>query len=205
VRVRIPPSAPKFPAMETNLAELVSDITAAALSLDSSRERFRQFQPGIGPYGEPQLVKHIAAYLNKLSQYDASARTKRTPDLLIPGKWAIEFKITRPFGDNDKEAENWSVNLLHPYPGNASSVGDCIKLSAHSGPERRVIIVIGYEHNPARIDLTRLINSFELIANRVAGITLSPRIETRSPSLVHPVHQVLRVFAWEVIVAENSI
>jgi hypothetical protein len=186
--------------MEITLTELVSDITAAAVSLDSSRECFREFRPGIGPYGEPQLVKHMAAYLNKLAKYDSSVRTKRSPDMLIPGKWAIEFKITRPFGDNDREAENWSVNLLHPYPGNVSSVGDCIKLAARSGPERRVIIVIGYEHDPARIDLTRLINSFELIANRVAGITLSPRIESRSPSLVHPVHQVLRVFAWEVMV-----
>jgi hypothetical protein len=189
--------------VQATLIELVSDITAAAVSLGSSREPFREFRPGIGPYGEPQLVKHIATYLNKLPKYDSSARSKRNPDLLIPGKWAIEFKITRPFGDNDKEAENWSVNLLHPYAGNVSTVGDCIKLASWNGPERRAVVVIGYEHDPPRIDLTRLVESFELIANRVAGISLSTRVETRSTNLVHPVYQVLRVFAWEVIVDHN--
>jgi len=43
---------------------------------------------------------------------------------------ALEFKIARPFGDNGKEAENWSVNLPHPYAGNVSVIGDCLKLLA---------------------------------------------------------------------------
>jgi hypothetical protein len=33
----------------------------------------------------------------------------------------------------------------------------------------------------------------------VAGIELSARIECRRESLIHPVHQALTVFAWEVI------
>jgi hypothetical protein len=28
--------------------------------------------------------------------------------------------------NNGKEAETWSVNLLHPYPGNVSVIGDCL-------------------------------------------------------------------------------
>jgi len=47
---------------------------------------------------------------------------------LIKGLWVIEVKIARPFGDNGKEAEAWSVNLLHPYAGNTSIIGDCLKL-----------------------------------------------------------------------------
>lgn len=42
------------------------------------------------------------------------------PDVLVPNRWALEFKIVRPFGDNGIEAERWSQNLLHPYPGNVS-------------------------------------------------------------------------------------
>src|SRR6058998_405930 len=38
-----------------------------------------------------------------------------------------------PFGDNGKEAENWSVNLLHPYEGNVSTIGDCCKLARWTG------------------------------------------------------------------------
>ena len=57
--------------------------------------------------------------------------------------------------------------------------------------------VIGYEHSPARIDLTPLIESFEVVADKVMHINLGRRIEVRRDGLVHPVHQVLRVFAWE--------
>ncbi len=103
------------------LKEIVSDVANALVNIDRSGLAFRGFQKGVGPHGEPQLVKLIATALNHLNKYGNRVRTKRTPDLLIPSEWAIEFKITRPFGDNGKEAENWSVNLLHPYPGNLSS------------------------------------------------------------------------------------
>lgn len=144
-------------------------------------------------------MKLIATYLNRLPKYSRHVLTKRSPDLLIPEKWAIEFKIARPYGDNGKEAENWSVNLLHPYRGNVSTIGDCYKLAQLKCPERLAVIVIGYEHSPAKIDLTPLVNAFEVIVDQVAGITLSKRIEIRHDGLVHPVHQSLRVFAWEVI------
>jgi hypothetical protein len=181
------------------LQELISDITRALVRIDESGERFRAFRPGVGPFGEPQLVKFIVIYLNQLSKYRRAALTKRNPDLLIPNEWAVEFKITRPFGDNGKEAENWSVNLLHPYPGNVSTIGDCYKLSKYRGPERRAVVVVGYEHLPPIVDLTVLIASFEAIARNVLGITLSPRLETRHDGLIHPTHQALRVFAWEVM------
>jgi hypothetical protein len=181
------------------LRDLVSDIADALFQIDASGEPFRTFAPGVGPYGEPQLVKLIAAQLNQLPQYENSVRTKRTPDLLVPNKWAVEVKIARPFGDNGKEAENWSVNLLHPYPGNTSTIGDCQKLLEYSGSERRAVLVIGYEHTPTRIDLTPLVESFEAIAGNVLQINLSERIESRREGLVHPVHQCFRVFAWEVL------
>ena len=121
--------------MELN--EVVTDIADALVKVDRSAGGSRAFQPGVGPYGEPQVVKRIAAYLNDLDRYHNAALTKRTPDLLIPGEWAIEIKIARPYGDNDREAENWSVNLLHPYPGNVSTIGDCHKLVGLPCRERR--------------------------------------------------------------------
>jgi hypothetical protein len=182
-----------------DLEEILTDITGAIVAIDESREGFRTFQPGVGPYGEPQLVKLVAARLNQLAKYHGTARTLRTPDLLIPAEWAIEFKITRPFGDNGKEAENWSVNLLHPYPGNVSTIGDCCKLRKYSGSERKSIIVIGYEHVPPRIDLTPLIDCFELIAKQIMKFNLAERIERRYDALIHPVHQSVRLFAWELM------
>jgi len=183
--------------MDLNL--VVVHVANALVTIDSSQVPFKQFRPGVGPYGEPQLLKLIVKHLNDLPEYDRSARTKRCPDLLIPGKWAIEFKIARPFGDNGEEAENWSVNLLHPYPGNVSSIGDCFKLRDLPASERKAVIVIGYEHSPPRIVLAPLVESFEVIARDVLQIKLSHRIETFREGLVHPVHQSLRVFAWEVL------
>jgi hypothetical protein len=181
------------------LTEVIKDIEDSLVQIDSSKVPFRAFQPGVGPYGEPQLLKAIASYLNRLPRYKGQVQTKRTPDLLIPNEWAIEFKITRPFGDNGKEAENWSVNLLHPYPGNISTIGDCYKLNELKSIERKAVVVIGYEHLPAKINLTPLIKSFEAIASDIMGIKLSKRIEIRHDGLIHPVHQSVRIFAWELI------
>ncbi len=181
------------------LKETIDDIADGLVKIDAGRVPFRGFQPGVGPYGEPQLVKLLAGYLNELPEYCGAARTKRTPDLLIPNEWAMEFKIARSFGDNGREAENWSVNLLHPYEGNVSTIGDCYKLARIQCSERKAVVVIGYEHVPARVDLIPLIESFEAVAKYVARIELSARVECRRDGLVHPVHQSARVFAWEVM------
>jgi hypothetical protein len=182
-----------------HLTSLIDDILEALVAVDISRVPFKTFQPGVGPYGEPQLLKLVAQHLNRLPRYGGQVAIRRSPDLLIPGQWMVEFKIARPFGDNGEEAENWAVNLLHPYRGNVSSVGDCLKLLDLEGIERRAVVVIGYEHEPAKISLDPLIASFETVVREVVHISLSPRIERIQRGLVHPVHQVIRVFAWEVL------
>src|SRR5262245_6835967 len=145
------------------LEQIVDDIASGLVAIDGCGVAFKQFQPGVGPYGEPQLTAAVARHLNALSPYGRAVRSKRTPDLLIPGWWALEFKLARPFGDNGNEAENWSVNLLHPYEGNVSVIGDCLKLDRRSGPERKASVVIGYEHTPPRIQLEPLFLAFEAI------------------------------------------
>ena len=186
------------------LIEVINDVANALVAIDSLRVPYRSFRLGVGPYGEPQLLKLVADFLNTLPKYKRRVLTKRTPDLLIPYEWAIEFKIVRPYGDNGKEAENWSVNLLHPYQGNVSTIGDCYKLAQLQCPERVAVAVIGYEHNPPRIDLIPLVASFEAIIEQVTNLTICERIETQRDNLVHPVHQSLRVFAWEVIKQSNK-
>lgn len=186
-----------------DLSELVSDFADALVTVDRSGKNFRSFRSGVGPYGEPQLVKLVVARLNELERYGGSVQTRRSPDFLIPNDWAIEVKLCRPFGDNGKEAENWSVNVLHPYLGNVSTIGDCLKLLQYSGPERRAVLIVGYEHVPIKIDLLPVIKSFEAIANHVFRMRLSKRIEACRKDLVHPIHQALRVFAWEVLALED--
>ena len=181
-----------------SLTELVSRIADILVSIDKSREPFKKYQAGVGPYGEPQLVKKISQILNTHDDLIGIVVTKRSPDLLIRGKWALEFKIVRPYGDNNFEAENWSVNLLHPYEGNTSLIGDCLKLLNSNSSERKAVIVIGYKHDPPKILLSTLIESFEVLADQIMGIKLGKRIKENRVDLIHPVHQQLTVFAWEV-------
>ena len=116
------------------MQSIVDQFAEALRWIDESREPFKHFQPGVGPYGEPQVVKKSLEYLiNKYPDEYSEAKTKRNPDVLIPKRWALEFKIVRPFGDNGKEAEHWSQNLLHPYAGNVSSIGDIISLMGLGG------------------------------------------------------------------------
>lgn len=174
--------------------DIVRIVASILREFDGECPVHKKFKPGIGPYGEPQIVKIIA---DKLSQRGIFARTKRCPDLAIENEWAIEFKIVRPFGDNDREAENWSVNMLHPYSGNTSLIGDAIKLVELSDYKSKGLFLLGYEHNPAIINLDPLICSFEVLMKEILKINLGPRIEVCEKGLVHPVHQVLRCIGWE--------
>ncbi len=172
-----------------DLARVVTDIADALKAIDSSRVSFKHFQAGVGPYGEPQLLKLVCQQLNSLPRYASGVKTMRTPDILISGSWVLEVKIVRPFGDNGKPAENWSVNLLHPYPGNTSLLGDCLKLRALSREEGKAVVAIGYEHDPPQVNLEPLVQSFELIARNVLSIPLGDRVSVRRANLIHPVHQ----------------
>lgn len=181
------------------LPQVLVDLADVLVAIDSSRVPFKRFRPGVGPYGEPQLLQLVKDRMNELKAYRGTIVTKRTPDLLLKGQWALEFKIARPFGDNGKLAENWSVNLLHPYGGSVSAVGDCLKLLGLDSPERKAVVVIGYEHSPRQVSLEPLLLAFEVVARQVAKIDLGPRFEERRSGLVHPVHQQLMVAAWEVL------
>jgi len=89
--------------------------------------------------------------------------------------------------------------VLHPYPGNVGSIGDSIKLIESGFPERKAILVFGYEHSPPLIDTTVAIESFEAISNQVVGIELGARQSAAFGPLIHPVHQQGKVFGWQVL------
>jgi hypothetical protein len=139
----------------------------------------------------------MAEHLSRSPRYPLGVKTMRTPDLLIAGHWALEINV-RPFGDNGKLAENWSVNLLHPYQGNTSLLGDCLKLLSHPCQEQKAVLAIGYEHDPPQVILEPLFRSFEVIAKEVLSIRLGERVSERRDDLIHPVHQRLVVTGWTV-------
>jgi hypothetical protein len=194
-----------------SLSEVVSDFADAFKAVDETRpqgsSRTRTYRPGIGPLTEADAVNRALQHLKvgTRSSYYLDASPKRYPssrqqcDLVIPNEWAIEFKLLRPFGDNGAEAEHWSENALHPYPGNVSSIGDSIKLIESGFPKRKAIVIFGYEHAPPLIDITVAIDSFEVIAKQVVGIELGARQSAKFGPLIHPVHQQGKVFGWQVL------
>ncbi|HEY2860046.1 MAG TPA: hypothetical protein VGJ21_16620 [Terracidiphilus sp.] len=199
----------------TQLQEIVRDFAAAFKAVDASgprgRSKSREYEPGIGPLTENEAVRLATEWLKRMKPDTyASGGPKPYPnsrqlcDLLIPGEWAIEFKLIRPFGDNGVEAEHWSENILHPYPGNVSAIGDALKLADSSFKERKAIIVYGFEHLPAKIDLNVSTTCFELICREVVRIKLSVRVSADFSELMHRYHQHGRIFGWEVIARHDS-
>ncbi len=187
------------------MRQLIEDIADAIHCIDRSGVPFKNFQAGAGPYGEPQLVRLVVDKLREkeLGKYEG-IKTCRVPDVLVPGQWALEFKIVRPFGDNGVQAEHWSQNLLHPYPGNVSAISDALKLMSHEGPEERGIIVIFYEHEPPRIHVSILVSAFELICRQLLNLPLGERCISTIKPCIHPVHQRVTVYGWQLYEGTTS-
>jgi hypothetical protein len=185
--------------MSLSLQQLIEHFAEALRDVDKQGVPYRTYAAGVGPYGEPDAVRAALRYLqNNYPSVYQNARATSSPDLIIPNEWIVEVKQLRPFGNNDEEAEHWSQKVLHPYPGNKSSLGDCLKLIGSSFTESKAIMVFGYEHIPAQIDLEPALKSFELIAEHVLGIDLSERHTAEIGKLIHSVHQYGRVYGWEV-------
>ena len=146
-----------FFLIEMKLDETIKAIGDGLVHIDATRVRFRAFQPGVGPYGEPQLVKLLAAYLNELPKFRGAVLTKRTPDLLIQSSAPLPWK--------------------RQYDWRLLQAGEPAMRKAQGGGRHRV------EHKPAKIDLTRLVESFEAIAMRVTHIDLSTRVEYQREGL----------------------
>ncbi len=191
------------------LSKIVADFAGAFKAVDTSAPqgsfRERSYRPGIGPLTEERAIHLALGFLKQSDDCYAAAGPKRYPaghrkcDCVIPGEWAIEFKLIRPFGDNGKEAEHWAQNILYPYPGSTSSIGDCFKLLSSGFSEKRAVIVFGFEHREPRLDLRPAIRAFEQIATHVCGINLGSRCYAEFLDLIHPYHQKGKVYGWEVL------
>lgn len=197
-----------------DILTLVSDFASAFKAVDSQapqgKSTTRTYKPGIGPLTEAEAIKQALKVLqSSQNSIYSQAGSKQYPgerqrcDLVIPGSWAIEFKLIRPYGDNGNDAEHWSENILHPYRGNISSIGDCFKLWESNFSERKAILIFGYEHTPPMISLEPSIRSFEVISREVCNITLSERSSAIFDCLIHPIHQQGKVFGWELLGINN--
>lgn len=193
------------------LSKLVTDFADALHAVDRAgpvgRSSSRVSRPGVGPLQERQAVRLAAEHLAGVDAAYAGIASGRYPgsplecDLLIPGQWAVEVKMARPFSDDDKQSDHWSENLLHPYADKTSAVGDALRLRSLGAGLSKAVLIYGFEHATPQVPLEPAVRAFELIATRVAGVRLGRRNEEMRDALQHPAHAVLRVYGWEVLPA----
>ena len=191
-----------------NHHQLVTEISDLLKEFDLTRPVAppkpgrKPYKPGIGPFDEPDLVKEIAIRLSKMGvavKTEEEVDRVKNIDMVIGNQWAVEFKTARAYNNTGTEAEHWSENLTHPYPGHVSAIGDVIKLQKVNTVAHKCVLAIGFERDaPPGLPLEPVFHSFEVIAEYVMDLSLGPRIEVTRSGLVHPVHQTLRCASWEV-------
>ena len=191
-----------------DLAGLVNDFAQAIKRIDQRRPQWGRYQPGIGPHPETKAVALVVDELVTLNneRYEGRLKTevryadqsRRKCDLCIghdPNwEWAIEVKMLRLMGDNNKPNDNMMTHILSPYPQDRSALTDCTKLIASGLQGRKAVLIYGFDYSDAPMDLA--IEAFEVLAHR--EVCLGEKYLDSYNGLVHPVHQSGRVFAWEI-------
>jgi hypothetical protein len=189
------------------LQQIVADLARGLKAADTEGPEYRSYQPGIGPHAEGAALRLALEQMKETApgrygeaRLEASypEESRKSCDLLVPGEWAVEAKLARPFRDNGDESPHWIEGVLYPYDDNKGMVGDCLKLRRSAFKERKALVAIGYEHDPPEIEVETAMDAFELVAEKVQAIDLGPRRVSSVEDLIHPVHERLDVYGWEV-------
>jgi hypothetical protein len=188
-----------------SLKTFVADFADALRAADSRRPVHKTYSPGIGSFSEdravglavPELVRKSGTRYPVIRQGVRYPESQQRCDLGIgqPLVWAIEIKIARFFGNNNKPDDQSIKDLLSPYPFHRSALTDTVKLGESKFSCRRAVLIYGFDHPKA--PLLEAIEAFEVLAQR--RVNLGKRHEASLGKLVHPVHAAGSVFAWEVL------
>lgn len=183
------------------------------------------YQPGIGPYGEDQIVDLVMDKLLQsgginesfiirpsaaqkkelgLSEYKGLTGRSATPDLVLGNK-LIEFKIARPLRDNGQLEDTWFKKVFDPHPTSYSTFIDVEKLTRfgdvydYNENFEKWIVVIGFErHQEDVYQLDKLFPGlFTFISENIVGRTVKDQISMSFQlSETHPFHQVVKLFSY---------
>ncbi|HUK87395.1 MAG TPA: hypothetical protein VLT85_06995, partial [Terriglobales bacterium] len=184
------------------------DFAKAVVLADSRRPVAKEFQPGIGPFGEPEAVQLAMKELEQAEpsryreRYRLGVKYPSIPrqkcDLCLGStpnwEWAIEVKLFRMLGDNGKSNDNMLMHILSPYPKHRSALTDCTKLLKSGLSGRKAVLIYGFESADWPVEQT--LGAFEVLAR--AHVRLGDRAAAQFSGLVHPIHRHGCVCAWEV-------
>lgn len=162
----------------------------------------RQYQLGIGPYPENKAMALVIADLNATNvvpcgqfiAYPAAPRQKCDAWLGDPPEWVLEIKMGRFRGDNGKPDDTGIKDLISPFRHDRSALTDALKLSESGFPQRKAILVYGFDD--AERPLAEALNALEILMR--AQVTTSDRAEAAFGQLRHPVFRSGRVATWEI-------
>ena len=190
------------------LETFVADFARGLMLADGRRPVAKEFQPGIGPFGEPDAVELVMKELEQAEpsryrgQYSVAVKypsiVRQQCDLCLGTapvwEWAIEIKLLRMLGDNGKSNDNMLMHILSPYPKHRSALTDCTKLLSSGLSGRKAILIYGFESSDWPLEQT--LAAFEVLAR--SWVRLDDRVQAQFSDLVHPVHSHGSVCAWEI-------
>lgn len=216
--------------MPTPSARIICGVGHGAISLERLAEDFArtiqvvggrrpvwkstrtgtEYQPGIGPHPETEVVRLVAEELARAIPdlygifglgvpYPAATRLKCDWVLGEPPLLAVEVKMLRLMGDNGRPNDNMLMHILSPYPQHRSALTDGPKLLDSGFECRQSLLVYGFDYQDFPMDPA--IIAFE----RLAAVRVNVISTASAPfsGLVHPVHREGRVFAWEIGLAPS--
>lgn len=184
-----------------------------------------QYSPGIGPYGENEIVDHVMKHLNEnnlleesfyirpgstekralgIEHYKGITGRSATPDLVIGNK-IIEFKIARPLRDNGTPEDTWFKKVFDPHPTSYSTFIDVEKLCNFSknydqqGKFEKWVVVIGFERIKEEVyKLDALFPGlFKYISENISQKNVLEDLgKTMEMGNRHPFHQVLKLYGY---------
>ena len=89
------------------LSSLVADFASALAEVDATNPvgSSGRFKPGCGPLTESELTTLVLRRMREKNPAYSRAAPRRYSsgraecDFVLPGEWAVEVKLARPFGD----------------------------------------------------------------------------------------------------------
>ena len=185
-------------------AKSMQIVDSKAPQAVNARKPDIKYSPGIGPFQEKKLIKLVTNEMKNQNQtYNTILLEERYPNLSkkkLDIFWSnekvnyyIEAKAMRRLRNNGTPEEFIMVDLLSPYEGDGSVLGDIKKLKNSGFEGEKVILIYGYDYDEWPLDIA--IDCFEVLAER-HFCKFKEKYKSKFNNLIHPHHKRGEVFAW---------
>ena len=188
----------------SHFAKCIEIVDAKAPQASNARKPDIKYSPGIGPFQEKKLIKMVTDEMKNQNQiFNSIVTEEKYPNLSRKkldiywqsdeNNYFIEAKAMRRLRNNGTPEEFIMVDLLSPYEGDGSVLGDIKKLLNSGFQGKKVIMIYGYDYDEWPLDIA--IDCFEVLAER-HFCKFSEKYQHKFNNLIHPHHKKGEVYAW---------